>query len=61
MTELAKIVTHYLEVIVKRTGLTGFDEMRAEIMSAAEEDERRLRREIADNMKAIDRGWRNHR
>lgn len=43
MNQTAKIITHYLEEIVKRAGLTGFDEMRAEIESAADADEEYLR------------------
>ncbi len=43
MSDLANIVAHYLEVIVKRTGLNGFEEMRAEIEAAAQADEQRIR------------------
>lgn len=41
MTDTASIVAHYLEQIVRRVGLKGFDEMRAEIESADEADARR--------------------
>lgn len=44
--ELGHIVAHYLEQLVRRAGLSGFDEMRAEIDAAVEADERRLTRRL---------------
>jgi hypothetical protein len=51
MTELAKIVTHYLEAIVKQTKLRGFDEMRAEIEAADAADEREWNRPHDDDVR----------
>lgn len=38
MSELARITAHYLEAIVQRAGLRGFDEIRAELEAAASMD-----------------------
>jgi hypothetical protein len=55
MSELANIVAHYLEQIVKRAGLTGFDEMRAEIESAVEADEKRHEKQIVELTRELER------
>ena len=39
MSEVSRIVTHYLEAIVRKAKLTGFDEMRAEIEAAEKQDD----------------------
>lgn len=38
MNETTRIVAHYLETIVARAGLRGFDEIRAELEAADEAD-----------------------
>jgi hypothetical protein len=51
VSALSRIVTHYLEVIVRRAELPGFDEMRAEIESAGREDDEHiavLERQVRD-------------
>jgi len=58
MSEVSKIVTHYLEEIVRSAGLKGFDEIRAEIESAAEQDDRRLE-QLEEKVETPD--WRERR
>lgn len=53
--ELARIVCHYLEEITRRAGLKGFDEIRAEIEAAVEQDSQNLDRRL-DDVIAIARG-----
>jgi len=57
MSEVARIVTHYLETITKRAGLKGFDEIRAEMEAAIESDAQDLEKRL-DNLHAeIDALW----
>lgn len=58
-TELARITAHYLEVIVRKAGLTGFDDMRAELMDAAEADASAFQAEIDRVEEKVDQpDWR---
>lgn len=44
MNEQARIITHYLETIVRKAKLSGFEEMRAEIEAAEEANAARIGR-----------------
>ncbi len=52
--KIASIVTHYLEQIVRKSCLSGFEEMRAEILSDAETDDAIIT-ELKRQIYALDR------
>lgn len=48
MSETTRLVIHYLEAITRKAGLSGFDEIRAELESADEADAADRRRELEE-------------
>jgi hypothetical protein len=54
MNETTRITLHYLEQIVKRARLSGFDEMRAEFESADASDRAHEQKIIEDLERKID-------